>query len=180
MLVEEKQGRFVRANKLADYHRIMCLRVINWPIVVSRKLRMLIQIPLVVVNAIGFVIGVKNGDFSSNRTKESGMNASFNKNRKIVRVSSENSRLKEMINLHKVLPQSTSHDLSVIAHGRFPIYAQRHVFVVRVNNVAHVFVRDILLRERKIFRFASYQEIACEIHLQNIRCQLINGSDAKR
>jgi hypothetical protein len=85
-----------------------------------------------------------------------------------------------MINLYEMLPQSTPHDLSIITHGRFPIYAQRHVFVIRVDNVAHVFVRDILLREWKIFCLASYQEIACEIHLKNIGCQFIYGSDAKR
>jgi hypothetical protein len=79
-----------------------------------------------------------------------------------------------------MLSQSTPYDLSIIAHGRFPIYAQRHVFVIRVDNVAHVFVCDILLREWKIFRFASYQEIAREIHLKNIGCQFAHGSDAKR
>lgn len=89
-------------------------------------------------------------------------------------------RLEEVINLNKMLAQSTPHDFSVIAHRCLPTDAQRHVVVVSIHDVAHVFICDILLRERKIFRLASYQEIACEIHLKHVGGQVVDGFDAKR
>jgi hypothetical protein len=85
-----------------------------------------------------------------------------------------------MIDLNKVLTQRHPHDSTIVAHSRFPVNAQRHVPVIRVHHVAHVFICDILLRERKILCLISYQKIACEIHLQNIRRKFVDRFDAKR
>ena len=73
-----------------------------------------------------------------------------------------------MINLNVMLTQRTADELPVIAHRRFPINTQRHVLIIRVDNIAQVFVCDILLRKRNVFCFVSYQEIVCKFHFQNI------------
>lgn len=99
---------------------------------------------------------------------------------RLITSTAQHLRLEEMIDLNEMLPQSTPHDLPVIAHRRPPTDAQRHVVVVSIHDVAHVFVCDILLREWKIFRLASYQEIACEIHLKHVGGQVVDGFDAKR
>lgn len=89
-------------------------------------------------------------------------------------------RFKQMIDLNKVLTQRHSYIGSVVTDGCFPVDAQRHMLVVRINHVAQVFICDILLREWKIFCLVSYQKIACEIHLKNVRCKFVDGLDAKR
>lgn len=79
-----------------------------------------------------------------------------------------------------MLAQRVPYDFSIIAHRRLPVNAQRHVFVIRVHDVAHVFVRDMLLRKWKVLCLVLYQEVAREVHFQNIGREFIDGSDAER
>lgn len=70
-------------------------------------------------------------------------------------------RFEKMIDLNKMLTKRCSHDRTIIAYCSSPVDAQRHMLVICIDYVAHVFVCDILLREGKIFRLVSYQKIAC-------------------
>lgn len=153
----------VYVNKEQNQLRKFYSQIVIKPIVALRQLCVIFQIFFVVINAKRLFARIKSSSFTTQWTKEATrcqdmISLTFIKNLSDL-------RLKKMVNLNKMLAQRTANDFSVIAYGRLPINTQRHVLIIRVNNVAQVFVCDILLRKRNVFCLASYQEIICKFHL---------------